>query len=85
MLKMISLLIIGILLATVGIINIRGNISTIRYFHRRRVSESDIPKYGKCIGAGCLIAGVCVIIAGVAGFVLKTDIFDYLLLSGVLL
>ena len=25
------------------------------------------------------------IIAGVAGFVLKTDIFDYLLLSGVLL
>ena len=43
-------LIIGIILLILGVFNIRGNISTIHWYNRRRVAESDIPKYGKFVG-----------------------------------
>lgn len=39
----LGLLVMGILLSTLGIVNIRGNISTIHAWNRKRVKEADIP------------------------------------------
>ena len=52
------LLILGLLLSALGIVNILGNISTIHSYHRRRVREEDIPKYGRAVGTGTLVIGV---------------------------
>ena len=43
----IILLILGVFISVLGIVNIKGNISTIHSYNRRKVKEEDIPKYGK--------------------------------------
>lgn len=43
------LLILGIFLSTLGTVNIKGNISTIHSYNRRKVKEEDVPKYGKAL------------------------------------
>lgn len=54
----IILLILGLFISVLGIINMTGNISTIHWYNRRKVTEEDIPKYGKAMGIGTLIIGV---------------------------
>ena len=49
------LLILGLFISVLGITNIKGNISTIHSYNRRKVKEEDIPKYGKVVGTGTLI------------------------------
>ena len=51
----IIMLILGVFISVMGIVNIKGNISTIHSYNRRRVKEEDIPKYGKVVGTGTLI------------------------------
>mgnify|MGYP001034530108 CR=1 FL=1 len=45
----IIMLILGVFISVMGIVNIKGNISTIHSYNRRRVKEEDIPKYGKVV------------------------------------
>ena len=45
----IIMLILGVFISVVGIVNIKGNISTIHSYNRRKVKEEDIPKYGKTV------------------------------------
>ena len=59
----LMLLIWGLIISTLGIVNIRGNISTIHSYNRRKVKEEDVTKYGKAIGTGTLIMGVSLIVA----------------------
>lgn len=59
----LMLLILGVFISIIGIVNIKGNISTVHSYNRRKVSEEDIPKYGKVVGTGTLIIGVSLIIA----------------------
>ncbi len=59
----LMLLIIGVVISVLGIVNIKGNISTIHSYNRRKVSEEDVPKYGKLVGTGTLIIGVSLIVS----------------------
>ncbi len=52
----------GVLISLMGIMNIKGNISTIHSYNRRKVAEADIPKYGRAMGIGTLIIGVSLIV-----------------------
>lgn len=60
----VLLLIFGIFLSVLGILNIKGNISTIHSYNRRKVKEEDIPKYGKAVGTGTVIMGASLILMG---------------------
>ena len=62
------LLILGLFISVLGITNIKGNISTIHSYNRRKVQEEDIPKYGKVVGTGTLIMGVSFILGYIALF-----------------
>lgn len=64
----ITMLVLGILISVLGIVNIKGNISTIHSYNRRKVKEEDIPKYGKAIGTGTLIIGLSFIIGFIVSF-----------------
>ena len=66
--KYASILVLGILLSVLGIINIRGNISTIHYYNRRKVREEDVPKYAKAVGTGTLIIGLSFICSFLVSF-----------------
>ena len=64
----IVLLILGVFISVVGIVNIKGNISTIHSYNRRKVKEEDIPKYGKAVGTGTLIIGVSLVLGFIVSF-----------------
>lgn len=64
----LMLLIIGLFISVLGVINIKGNISTIHRYNRRKVKEEDIPKYGKTVGTGTLIIGVGCVLGYIALF-----------------
>ena len=62
------LLILGLFISAIGFVNIKGNISTIHSYNRRKVKEEDVPKYGKAVGTGTLIMGISLVLAFVASF-----------------
>lgn len=57
----LMLLILGAALSVLGIMNIKGNINTVHAYNRRKVKTEHIPKYGKVVGAGTLIAGLSLV------------------------
>ena len=75
----VLLLILGIFLLVLGIVNIRGNISTIHSYNRRKVKEEDVPKYGKAVGTGTVIIGASLILAYLVTFWNEAAI-DYIVL-----
>ena len=84
----LGLLVVGILLSTLGIVNIRGNISTIHAWNRKRVKEADIPRYGRAIGAGTLVIGAGTLVIG-AAFIISylvtfwnAAVINYIMLPG---
>lgn len=62
------ILILGVFISVIGIVNIKGNISTIHSYNRRKVKEEDIPKYGKAVGTGTLIIGVSFVLGYIVSF-----------------
>ena len=64
----LMLLMLGLFISAIGFVNIKGNISTIHSYNRRKVKEEDVPKYGKAVGTGTLIMGISLVLAFVASF-----------------
>ena len=54
--------IIGIICIILGISNTQGNISSLHYYHRHRVSEEERIPFGKQVGLGTIIIGVGIIL-----------------------
>lgn len=75
----VLLLILGVFLSVLGVVNIRGNISTIHSYNRRKVKEEDVPKYGKAVGTGTVIIGASLILAYLVTFWNEAAI-DYIVL-----
>ena len=75
----VLLLIFGIFLSVLGILNIKGNISTIHSYNRRKVRDEDIPKYGKAVGTGTLVIGASLILSYLVTFWNET-VIDYIVL-----
>ena len=47
--------ILGIIISILGISNMKGNISSLHWYHRQRVSPDDVKPFGKKVGLGTLI------------------------------
>lgn len=75
----VLLLIFGIFLSVLGILNIKGNISTIHSYNRRKVRDEDIPKYGKAVGTGTLVIGASLVLSYLVTFWNET-VIDYIVL-----
>ena len=50
--------ILGIIISILGISNMKGNISSLHWYHRQRVSPDDVKPFGKKVGLGTLIIGL---------------------------
>ena len=79
----IVMLVLGVLITALGIININGNISTLHWYHRKRIAESDIPAFGKAVGTGTVIIGAGLIVSGVLSL-LKIKFAEIILIAGVI-
>ena len=57
--------IVGIVCIVLGIFNMRGHISSLHSYHRKRVSEEDRLPFGRLVGLGTVIIGASITVFGV--------------------
>lgn len=57
--------ILGVILIVLGVMNMKGNISSLHWYHRQRVAEEDRKPFGKLVGLGTLIIGIALVISGI--------------------
>ena len=75
-------IIIGLIIIIIGILNMKGNISLLHSYHRKRVKKEDIIPYGKKVGTGIIIIGISIIIAGLFTIFNYTNISNDILIIG---
>ncbi len=54
--------VVGIVCIILGISNMKGNISSLHFYHRNRVLDEDILPFGKKVGLGAIICGSAIVI-----------------------
>ena len=55
---------LGILLIILGVNNLKGNINSIHWYHRKRVAEEYKADFGKLMGIGTIVPGAGCILFG---------------------
>ena len=70
----ITMLILGVLLTIIGIENVKGNIASVHWYNRRRITEETRPKYGKYVGIGTLIIAGGLILSAVLNMLVKSNV-----------
>lgn len=60
--------ILGVIFIVIGVLNRKGNISSLHSYHRKRVSEEDRLPFGKIVGLGTIIIGCAMIIFSCLSF-----------------
>ena len=70
----IIILVLGILIIPLGIMNIKGNISSIHWYNRTRITEETRPKYGKLMGIGTVVISAGLIISAIINIMMDAEI-----------
>ena len=65
MLEGIALPLLGGFLIALGILNIRGNLSSIHWYQRQRITQETARPYGKWMGSGSVVVGGGLFFGGV--------------------
>ena len=73
---------LGILIAVLGIINMTGNISSLHWYHRQRVTEENRKSFGKLVGLGTLIIGFAMIVFGALFLIFEQTQIEALVIIG---
>ena len=66
--EILALVVLGIVLIVIGILNMRGNISTLKRRHRKRVAPADLKPFAMLIGIGTLVIGIGVLLMALFTF-----------------
>ena len=74
--------ILGVFLIILGIMNMRGNISSLHWYHRQRVTEEDRKPFGKLVGLGTLLIGVAMILCGVLFEIYEETMMELWMIAG---
>ena len=74
--------ILGVILIVLGIMNMKGNISSLHWYHRQRVTEEDRKPFGKLVGLGTLMIGVAIILFGILFWIYETTMMEWLIILG---
>ena len=70
----VTMLVFGVILVIIGIENIRGNIASIHWYNRTRITEETRADYGKYVGIGTLIIAAGLILSAVLNMLVKTKV-----------
>lgn len=75
---------LGILVSILGIINMTGNISSLHWYHRQRVTEKNRKPFGKLVGLGTLIIGLSMIVFGILFLIFEQTQLQAFVIIGVI-
>ncbi len=74
--------ILGVILIVLGVMNMKGNISSIHWYHRHRVAEENRKPFGRLVGLGTLIIGVALILSGIFFWISEAKATEMWLIIG---
>ena len=74
---------LGMLISILGIINMTGNISSLHWYHRQRVTEENRKPFGKLVGLGTLMIGLAMIVFGILFLIFEQTQLESLVIIGV--
>ena len=77
------MLIFGILIVCLGIMNFKGNISSIHWYNRRKVAKENEKQYGKYMGIGTIVVGSSLILNSILQMIFELEIFYCIIVIGV--
>ena len=80
----LELLGLGTILTVLGIFNICGNIGSIHWYNRRKVTKENQKAYCMVVGLGTLIIGVCLIVAGIVQALIGIEPSAVIMVIGIL-
>lgn len=80
----LELLGLGIILTVLGIFNMCGNIGSIHWYNRRKVTKENQKAYCMVVGLGTLIIGVCLIVAGIVQALIGIEPSAVIMVIGIL-
>lgn len=69
---------LGVLLVLMGAFNLRGNIASIHWYNRRKVTKKDQKPYCRLVGAGTVIIGVGTCCFGVLQSIFQAEWVAYI-------
>lgn len=81
----LELLGIGIIISVLGVFNLRGNIGSIHWYNRRKVSKEDQLPYCRCVGLGTLLIGAAMIISGFLQALVSVEAGAVVILIGIII
>ena len=73
---------LGLLISILGIVNMTGNISSLHWYHRQRVTEENRKPFGRLVGLGTLAIGISMIFYAALSLVAEITEKDIFLLFG---
>ena len=78
-------MIFGICITILGIFNLKGNISSIHWYNRLKITEKNRKKYGKSMGIGSLIIGICMTITAILQMIFYNENIWYITVIGIII
>lgn len=73
---------LGVLICILGIINMTGNISSLHWYHRHRVTEENRKPFGRLVGLGTLIIGLAMLVFGALFLIFEITQLELLVIIG---
>lgn len=73
---------LGAILIALGIMNMKGNISSLHWYHRQRVTDENRKPFGKLVGLGTLMIGVAIILFGILFWIYEVALMEWLIIMG---
>ena len=80
----LELLGLGTILTVLGIFNMYGNIGSIHWYNRRKVTKENQKAYCMVVGLGTLIIGVCLIVSGIVQALIGIEPSAVIMVIGIL-
>ena len=82
-LEYLFLTVIGIAITLLGIFNYKGNISSIHWYNRRKVSKENSYKYARLIGIGTIIIGIGIVISSILQSIFNIEEISYIVIGSI--
>ena len=80
----LELLGLGAILTALGIFNMCGNIGSIHWYNRRKVTKENQKAYCQIVGLGTLIVGIALIAAGIIQALIGIEASAPIMVGGIL-
>ena len=83
--SVIGPVLVGVISVIIGIQNMKGNIASLHWYHRQRVTEENKIPFGKLVGSGTIVIGASVIMFGILSLATKLSRIELFAIVGSIL